>query len=469
MNFDDVFIQVFQPYFYYSIILLVVSFICIKITLKCCPFLGSKIKSLLYLIPVAAPLLVMAYFPPKAVMQAISCHYLGQINMPTAPAFFSYFPGSAAPTTQTFTLISYSTTQILSVTGIICITGLALAAVYAVTTLIAGNWLASRVLHVITLEADEYNWLQTEIKSICKRLNIKTPKVGLVEDLRPNAFTMGYGVKTRLVFTVGLLNLLNHDEILAVAAHELAHVKNHDFLFKTLSNSITAASFFNPLAYFSLFNSQREREMLADENGAKLLRKPDTLANALTKITHTLKSLPGESRITRLTSNLLVTSPIIHRPQILSSHPKIDLRLKNINQLRAKPRRLKPSKFVIALALTCIVAVAGVTATFALANLQNGYVTPKNVLAGSTSTVETTVNYVNHIVFINEDLISNETIAHIQELQNINVHNATQTQPNMPSATYNQTQAFYILPSSNLPNPAYPMGNQTNQNSHIKY
>ena len=31
MNFEDVLVQVFQPYFYYSIILLAISFVCIKI------------------------------------------------------------------------------------------------------------------------------------------------------------------------------------------------------------------------------------------------------------------------------------------------------------------------------------------------------------------------------------------------------------------------------------------------------
>ena len=92
-----------------------------------------------------------------------------------------------------------------------------------------------------------------------------------------------------------------------------AHIKNLDFLFKTISNALTVVSFFNPLAYFSFFNAQREREMLADENGAKLLQKPDTLANALTKIIAALKNLPPEGRFAGMASNLLITSPIIHR------------------------------------------------------------------------------------------------------------------------------------------------------------
>ncbi len=379
MNFEDVLVQVFQPYFYYSIILLAISFVCIKIITKYCPFIGSKTKSLIYLIPIVAPLFVMLSFPPKVVAQAVSYHLIGSFSIPVpqGPMLLSPFRLIQPPSPQTMvTLVAFSTSQILSITGIICLTGLAFGGIYAVTTIVMGDWIASRLLHVINLGSNEYEWLQTEIANISKKLSIPTPKVALVEDLRPNAFTMGHGRKTKLVFTIGLLNILDKEEILAVASHELAHVKNHDFFFKTLSNALTAVSFFNPLAYFALFNSQREREMLADENGAKLIQKPDSLANALTKITVALQNLPGEGRLIRITSNLLVTSPIIHRPQILSGHPKIDMRLRNINQLTtSKPKGFKSSKLIVAILLTCIIIVAGVATTYALVNLQSGYVT----------------------------------------------------------------------------------------------
>ncbi len=63
MNFENVLIQVFQPYFYYSIIALAISFVCIKIVIKFCPFISSRTKSLIYLIPIVAPLAVMLSFP----------------------------------------------------------------------------------------------------------------------------------------------------------------------------------------------------------------------------------------------------------------------------------------------------------------------------------------------------------------------------------------------------------------------
>jgi len=429
--------------------------------------MGSKTKSLIYLIPIVAPLFVMFSFPPKILIQAVSYRLIGffSIPIPRGPTFFSPFQLIHPPLSQTMvTVVALSTNQILSITGIICLTGLALGGIYAVTTIVMGDWIASRLLHVINLDSNEYNWLQTEIAKISKKISVSTPQVALVEDLRPNAFTMGHGRKTKLVFTVGLLNILGKEEILAVASHELAHVKNHDFFFKTLSNALTAVSFFNPLAYFALFSSQREREMLADENGAKLLQKPDSLANALTKITKALQNLPGEGRLIRITSNLLVTSPIIHRPQILSGHPKINLRLKNINQLTAiKPKGLKSSKLIVAIFLTCVIIVAGVATTYALVNLQSGYVTPKIVLSGaayvkgvSTDSIDT------HIILISSNLTFNSMLGQIYSLQNPNPQIISPSNPTSRNEVpnFNQNQPEYITPQALLVSPGTNASNK---------
>ena len=426
MNLGDVLIQVFQPYFYYSIIFLAISFGCIKIITKCCPFLSSRVKSLIYLIPVLGPLFIMLATPPKLAIQSVSYQFLGSFVAfnHQAPNLFSPFPMlPAAPQQSVFALVTLSTSQILSVTGILCITGLAIGGFYAAITLFLGDWLAGKFLRIINLAPDEYEWLQIEMSEIAKKLAIKAPQIALVEDLRPNAFTMGFGHKTRVVFTIGLLNVLNKEEIVAVASHELAHIKSHDFFFKTISNALTAVSFFNPLAYFSFFNAQREREMLADENGAKLLQNPDCLANALTKITAALRNFPREGRFTRLTSNLLVTSQIIHRPRILSAHPKIDLRLRNINQLtRSTPKHLKPNKLFVASILTCIVLIAGTSVAYALVNVQAGYTTPKLQL-NIPSSVKTIVpaSLEGNMIIINSSLTWTGT-PQIASLLHLNPH-----------------------------------------------
>ena len=71
MGFEGILNQIFQPYFYYSVIFLVVSFACVKILTKYCSFIGQRTKSLLYIFPLALPLAVMLVAFPSTVIQTI--------------------------------------------------------------------------------------------------------------------------------------------------------------------------------------------------------------------------------------------------------------------------------------------------------------------------------------------------------------------------------------------------------------
>ena len=162
------------------------------------------------------------------------------------------------------------------------------------------------------------------------------PKNWVVEDLRPNAFTIGYGENTTIVFSIGLLNILDHDEIAAVAAHELEHVKHHDFFYKTLSSALTVVSFFNPLAYIVSLQGKGKGKCMLMNAQSNLSEKPSAFGNAIAKICKSIENLPRESMLVSFSSNLLVTSSVLHRLGILSTHPRLDTRLRNISE--PKPR-----------------------------------------------------------------------------------------------------------------------------------
>jgi hypothetical protein len=139
-----------------------------------------------------------------------------------------------------------------------------------------------------------------------------------------------------VVFSTGLLDIVNEEELSAVIAHELAHIKNHDFLFKTVSSALTALCFYNPLAYFASSAAQREREFLADEKSVRQVTNPSALSSALTKISGVFKSLPKERTTRYLAANLLVRSSLLRHPSILSSHPQLNQRLSNITIVNQK-------------------------------------------------------------------------------------------------------------------------------------
>jgi len=74
-----------------------------------------------------------------------------------------------------------------------------------------------------------YGWIYKEVEEIAKKSNIKMPKVFITDDPFPNAFAYGnYLTGKRVAITRPLLEILNEDELKAVLAHEIGHVKHFD-------------------------------------------------------------------------------------------------------------------------------------------------------------------------------------------------------------------------------------------------
>jgi len=310
---------------------------------------------------------MLAAFPSTAIQTSYQ-----QIKAITVTSTVAVGP-FLLPATRTFYAPFTLTSTVVSVTGIMCYIGLIAGAVFAFSMVLADDRLARRVLHVILLSPEEHTWLQAKVIESSKKLAIAAPKIGVVEDLRPNAFTIGYGRKATIVFSIGLLNILSKDEVVAVASHELAHVKNNDFFFKVISNALTTVSFFNPLSYISSSSAQREREMLADERAIELLEKPSTLGDALAKICKALQNLPKESVLVNFSSNLLVSSSVLHRVGILSTHPRLDMRLRNISAPKPKSKRWNRYNTHVALLLSLLLILSAIVVGLVMADVQMNF------------------------------------------------------------------------------------------------
>jgi heat shock protein HtpX len=159
---------------------------------------------------------------------------------------------------------------------------------------------------------------------------IERPQVYLVEDDDPNAFATGRDeTDARIVVTRGLLRICTRDELQAVVAHEMGHIKNLDVRLMTLlsaligavalmSDGVTQIVFgfglrrdgeeksddialrallmilfpiwiltwlLGPLVTRLIALAvSRDRELLADAMGAQFTRNPAALATALDKI-----------------------------------------------------------------------------------------------------------------------------------------------------------------------------------------
>ncbi len=171
-------------------------------------------------------------------------------------------------------------------------------------------------------DAEIPEYLKEFIEKVCQQENMKYPRVGVIDDGAPNAFTYGHTKNdARVVITRGLMELLNEDEVKAVVAHELGHATHYDMLFMTVAQLVPLVLYFiyltltdndndkdgkaaliGVIAYILYIISEyiilwlsRTREYYADEFSVKTTKNPNSLASALVKVGFGL-TLQGDSK-----------------------------------------------------------------------------------------------------------------------------------------------------------------------------
>ncbi len=94
--------------------------------------------------------------------------------------------------------------------------------------------------------------LQQIVMELARNADMPTPKIYVIDNPQPNAFATGRNPDNAAVAaTTGLLERLSRDEIAAVMAHELAHIRNYDTL--TMTITATFAGAISMLANFAMF------------------------------------------------------------------------------------------------------------------------------------------------------------------------------------------------------------------------
>jgi heat shock protein HtpX len=257
-----------------------------------------------------------------------------------------------------------------------------------VVTLIAGGicWYSwkkgpERVLwatgakEIVEPAGDDERRLVNVVEEMAIAAGQPRPRIFLVPDSDPNAFATGLEPATAAIaVTDGLLRQLNRDELQAVVAHEMAHIRNFDTRLMTLLAAMVGAIALmsdgmgrmlrggfsggdrggkkggNPLAIVVLvlwvisliiapfvvrllsMAVSRKREFLADATGAQFTRNPMALAAALEKLD--AASEPTRA-ITRGAAHLCIVDPAASRlsareglvGDIFASHPPIRVRI----------------------------------------------------------------------------------------------------------------------------------------------
>jgi len=154
-----------------------------------------------------------------------------------------------------------------------------------------------------------------------KRMGISCAELRLSESRAPISFAIQTD-KPIVVMSRSLLSLLKKDEIEAVMAHELAHIRNSDTTLKALVTAYKTALPYDPIIRLVEAAFHREREMVADETAAKITKKPLSLASALLKIYEAFpkNNLPSLGTLSILGAGSTLMSrhpPIRHRVSYL--------------------------------------------------------------------------------------------------------------------------------------------------------
>lgn len=361
-------IQFFQPYFYYSTSILIVSFVCIKLIIRYNLLLTTRIKSTMYLIPLTIPILLITFIPPWSTrffsVEKRLLFYNRLFDNSLLIPSWSLKPSFLIT-------LHIGRTAFIQPLKLLYTLGFTLSLTYVILTLTLSDIIVKRAFHVIELNPGEYEFLQKKVLELASKMGISKPKIGLVEDLRPNAFVVGYGEKTMLVFSLGLLKTLTKKELTAVVAHELSHVKNRDFIFKILTTALSLFSFFNPFSHLSAISAQMERENLADEDSVKILGRASLLIRAIVKINKVAAKLPKEGFAIRLASSLFLTSPVSLRT-LFSTHPKLEYRIMKIEEME-RVKNVSRNTIIFSILLSVVVITACILTIYVLASIQTSF------------------------------------------------------------------------------------------------
>ena len=205
------------------------------------------------------------------------------------------------------------------------------------------------------------------VRELSQRAGLPMPKVYLMDNPQPNAFATGRNPENAAVAaTTGLLQILSREEVAAVMAHELAHVKNRDTLIMTVTATIAGA--ISMLAQFGMFFGgnrennngmgmigslamvilapiaamivqmaiSRTREYAADRMGAELIGEPMWLASALNKISGAAHQIENDSAERNpATAHMFIINPLsgARMDNLFSTHPAPENRIAALQEL----------------------------------------------------------------------------------------------------------------------------------------
>jgi len=240
----------------------------------------------------------------------------------------------------------------------------------AVMLNVVGYWFSDRIALAASraqpLSQEEAPELYRVVAELAARAAIPMPRVYLIPSEQPNAFATGRNPSHAAVaVTAGLLAHLPLEQVRAVLAHELAHVRNRDILVSSIAAMVAAAisAIANILQFSFLFGGyddeeggpfawigmlvaiivapiaamllqlgvSRQREYLADATAAQLLGEARPLADALENLERGTQAAP--IAVNPAIASLYIANPLPRAglATLFATHPPIAERVRRLH------------------------------------------------------------------------------------------------------------------------------------------
>lgn len=273
---------------------------------------------------------------------------------------------------KTLVLLALLTAIVLWIGTFWGTTGIVFAAIIVVLINVASIFWSDKITlsiyHAKEASDKEHRELHQMVQEVSQQAGLPKPKVYVIPSNNMNAFATGRSYKhSSIAFTKGILERLSRSELKGVTAHEMAHIKNRDILISSVAAMIAGiisyvATMAQWAAIFGGFGGRdndgggliqllvliilapiialiirmaisRTREYSADATGAKIIRNPYGLADALEK----LERDPYPMRMgNQATEHLFISNPFKGRNMIklFSTHPPTAERVKKLRGMR---------------------------------------------------------------------------------------------------------------------------------------
>lgn len=221
------------------------------------------------------------------------------------------------------------------------------------------------------LERKENKRVYNLVENLCISTGMKMPKINVIEDDSLNAFASGINQETYTIsLSRGIIDKLEDDELEAVIAHELTHIRNRDVrlliisivfvgIFAFLTEMLFRSMRFGRIgrgkkegagilialllalvgyliATLFRFALSRKREFLADAGSVELTRRPLSLASALRKVSAdpTIEAVHRKD-----VAQMFIENPQVEEKKssfsiasLFSTHPPIEKRIQLLEQ-----------------------------------------------------------------------------------------------------------------------------------------